>query len=412
MNILDEFDVSRFRLGGVCLRGHKYKGNDQSLRRRDTGACLACLDEKKEKKKKEYGKNNVCDICGGRPDHQLIHRIVNKKDVRVCGQCAKSFTTKQCAKCLQEKSIDSFNIDPRRKDGRKGSCKECENAVREKRRRRNGVKPKQPQYKTLGLLESFVGKVDEAQELVSSGIYYLGGVCSKGHDWHNTGYSLRFNSNTHCLACNKEQSERYKKENRDELRYQRWLKNPHVSLSVAGLVEKSEQWARIYRKELFMSPEEREEYNRRKREAYKKRYAENKEKEKLRIKIWKHSNPQRIDDHNKTRIERVRKASNGTVSKSVVAKILNSSSRCIYCDVPITAESATIDHIVPVSLGGAHADFNLVSCCRSCNSAKGNKAFHEWVKALSPKNKKKATAMYVKRYGAPPEQGLLPLLFN
>lgn len=40
---------------------------------------------------------------------------------------------------------------------------------------------------------------------------------------------------------------------------------------------------------------------------------------------------------------------------------------CAYCG----REATTVDHIIPVSLGGDMHPTNLVAACRSCNSSKG-----------------------------------------
>ena len=42
---------------------------------------------------------------------------------------------------------------------------------------------------------------------------------------------------------------------------------------------------------------------------------------------------------------------------------------CVYCMMSAT----TLDHIVPISSGGAHAKDNLVPACKSCNSRKHDK---------------------------------------
>jgi 5-methylcytosine-specific restriction endonuclease McrA len=42
---------------------------------------------------------------------------------------------------------------------------------------------------------------------------------------------------------------------------------------------------------------------------------------------------------------------------------------CAYCDT--SSETMTMDHVVPLSKGGAHAKENVVPACRSCNSRKG-----------------------------------------
>jgi 5-methylcytosine-specific restriction endonuclease McrA len=48
---------------------------------------------------------------------------------------------------------------------------------------------------------------------------------------------------------------------------------------------------------------------------------------------------------------------------------------CMYCG----AESASIDHIAPFTMGGAHAIDNCVPACGDCNSGKHNFTLHAWV---------------------------------
>lgn len=40
---------------------------------------------------------------------------------------------------------------------------------------------------------------------------------------------------------------------------------------------------------------------------------------------------------------------------------------CAYCG----RLANSVDHVVPRALGGSHDDYNLVACCKSCNSKKG-----------------------------------------
>jgi 5-methylcytosine-specific restriction endonuclease McrA len=46
--------------------------------------------------------------------------------------------------------------------------------------------------------------------------------------------------------------------------------------------------------------------------------------------------------------------------------------RCVYCATPLTPETATLDHVFPVSRGGTHAPGNLVVACQTCNQLKGD----------------------------------------
>lgn len=47
--------------------------------------------------------------------------------------------------------------------------------------------------------------------------------------------------------------------------------------------------------------------------------------------------------------------------------------RCAYCG----RSAATVDHVMPRSRGGANSWTNLVACCRSCNSLKGDRTPEE-----------------------------------
>ncbi|GHU51689.1 HNH endonuclease [Clostridia bacterium] len=44
---------------------------------------------------------------------------------------------------------------------------------------------------------------------------------------------------------------------------------------------------------------------------------------------------------------------------------------CAYCGCELMYEDMQIDHVVPISCGGADADNNMLPACRSCNHYKG-----------------------------------------
>lgn len=59
--------------------------------------------------------------------------------------------------------------------------------------------------------------------------------------------------------------------------------------------------------------------------------------------------------------------------------------RCIYCNVQFGVEcSATIDHILPVSMGGTDWASNIVMACRRCNAKRNTLPFRTYCKTLSP----------------------------
>ncbi|MDX2184771.1 MAG: HNH endonuclease signature motif containing protein [Gemmatimonadaceae bacterium] len=54
------------------------------------------------------------------------------------------------------------------------------------------------------------------------------------------------------------------------------------------------------------------------------------------------------------------------------AAIRDCDQRCVYCAVPLSLETATLDHVHPLSLGGANHAGNLVTACSRCNRLKGD----------------------------------------
>jgi hypothetical protein len=50
---------------------------------------------------------------------------------------------------------------------------------------------------------------------------------------------------------------------------------------------------------------------------------------------------------------------------------------CQYCGDTLTAETATLDHFVPVSKGGGNDLENLRTCCLMCNSIKSGRTYEE-----------------------------------
>jgi 5-methylcytosine-specific restriction endonuclease McrA len=55
---------------------------------------------------------------------------------------------------------------------------------------------------------------------------------------------------------------------------------------------------------------------------------------------------------------------------------------CKYCGKTLTPETATFDHVRPLSQGGYHKAKNGALACYSCNQAKGSKSIGEflWLK--------------------------------
>jgi 5-methylcytosine-specific restriction endonuclease McrA len=59
---------------------------------------------------------------------------------------------------------------------------------------------------------------------------------------------------------------------------------------------------------------------------------------------------------------------------------------CVACG---STEKQSLDHIIPVDLGGSHSIGNLQTLCLSCNSSKRNRVMTVWRKSLTAKLPKK-----------------------
>lgn len=98
----------------------------------------------------------------------------------------------------------------------------------------------------------------------------------------------------------------------------------------------------------------------------------NKEKRQKQAKAWRKANPERVEFHRKKYRVKVATGNNPEVAEYGMV-LLNGP--CFYCGKP----AETIDHIVPVSAGGANDCTNLAAACKSCNSSKGDKSLFQFL---------------------------------
>ena len=67
----------------------------------------------------------------------------------------------------------------------------------------------------------------------------------------------------------------------------------------------------------------------------------------------------------------VRKNSQVRFSKSNV--FLRDNYTCLYCEHHVSRNTATLDHVIPISLGGKTNWVNIATACEKCNGVKANK---------------------------------------
>lgn len=65
----------------------------------------------------------------------------------------------------------------------------------------------------------------------------------------------------------------------------------------------------------------------------------------------------------------------GVAMKHVMRRtaLRDCSQRCVYCATRLDQHTATLDHVMPLSQGGAHDPGNLVVACGPCNRLKGDR---------------------------------------
>lgn len=58
--------------------------------------------------------------------------------------------------------------------------------------------------------------------------------------------------------------------------------------------------------------------------------------------------------------------------KAVKLKMLRKSQSCHWCGCNLTEETATVEHVIPLSRGGLDNDNNRKLACEPCNNKRGN----------------------------------------
>ena len=99
----------------------------------------------------------------------------------------------------------------------------------------------------------------------------------------------------------------------------------------------------------------------------------------------------------------------GSLSQSDVAAIKAERCDCLYCGSPLDDADKVMDHMDPLSKGGAHDRSNIVVCCAKCNSSKSAKQFADWLLIVPASRRKMVARVYEKKRGATFEQ---PSLFG
>ncbi|WP_457553081.1 HNH endonuclease [Desulfobacula sp.] len=64
-----------------------------------------------------------------------------------------------------------------------------------------------------------------------------------------------------------------------------------------------------------------------------------------------------------------------------------SSGICHYCQQLFLPKDLTMDHVIPLARGGRSEKFNLVPCCKECNTKKKQSFPWEWEEYMASQKK-------------------------
>lgn len=112
----------------------------------------------------------------------------------------------------------------------------------------------------------------------------------------------------------------------------------------------------------------------------------------------------------KQKLKRKKQELHGLTKAEALAVYAERSS-CLYCGCHLGPRAKVLDHMDPLSKGGAHDASNLVVACRGCNTRKAAKEFIKWLPLVAEARRKLVADWYARKHGAQPEQrGLLLLM--
>jgi len=192
-------------------------------------------------------------------------------------------------------------------------------------------------------------------------------------------------SSTQCRICKAGGRDRYLAQKREE-RERRAIRDGHVLPAVRG--NRADEGARkavreaSYRERVALTAPLRELLRgitrlMREKEAepssvsYTKRYRSNP--------MFRESERLRTRDMKLRRSVGIEAVSDGSLTPKALCSLFAAARVCPYCAKRMKSEHKSLDHVVPLSKGGAHSILNAVVCCKRCNSRKGVKDVRDFL---------------------------------
>lgn len=215
--------------------------------------------------------------------------------------------------------------------------------------------------------------------------------CNKCGEWKDKSefYKHKGGQNglrSKCKACCLEESRKYKSDNSEKVKEQRkarYWKNPEKSRACArehrnSDIEKAREKFRTYRKN--NSEKERQRFKdyrlsniEKLRLKFKEWYQNNREHSLEKSSLWFKSNRDKANVHHNNYLTR-KKSNGGLVTIQEWRELKGKYNyTCLACGKKEPEIKLTIDHVLPLSMGGKNLIENIQPLCGSCNSSKRDK---------------------------------------
>jgi hypothetical protein len=438
-----EFDTNKYYLGKLCQRSHNFFGTGQSIRRRCDNKCVDCrtktqpyLNQKPEVPEQllteiDQSKLYLGKLCP--QNHNWNNSGLSlryKRNGKNCGNCV------ECKKEYFAKTYTPHPIEPKRNNviddkyylgdlcGRGceyeqsgkslrylsgGGCVECNRALS------SSVEKREYNFKWKQNHKEHISAYNRSYRGSQTGVrvqalapvpefdqrrYYLGRICKLGHDWEETGGSLRLRWSGRCWQCLKQWQISQRKPRRTKIRiviaskyylgslchkehnYESTGKSLRYLSSdtcVACTEEYNAEYCEENKEQLRRQKRDYRLQNRERLLERSRQYYQNNQEECLR-----RSAEYRKSDRGRKVMRicgqrrRVRKAQNHIARYTLEQRqqhFERFNNCCAYCG---RAENLEVDHFIAVTKSGPDCLGNIVPACCRCNKSKNNSDPKAW----------------------------------
>lgn len=216
---------------------------------------------------------------------------------------------------------------------------------------------------------------------------YLGKLCIYGHDWEGTGKSLRIHQKNECIVCKSERDRKYRTGTARESILERKKEYYYSKRDVFKVKFKlyrlqKADYLKIYHQEYWRS--HKDIIRDKKRQRYQ-TDATFREKKLSKGRIYSLNNREKRNIGLRRYRARKKQAAGLPYSYSdVMQRYTVFGHRCAYCETDLTTGRKAlrqIDHFLPISQGGRDVLGNIIPACISCNASKCDRDPITWFRS-------------------------------